>query len=281
MTRPGLSGGPGQGNQPPYAVPRATGPRKRPLTNYPFSKGNWYGERPNSLVRGGCSCSRPCHGWSAATTDERAIRGWDWSAARAVGYHPGGAGVTVVDLDDAAAVQWARRTLPATRVVSTTRGEHWIYRGTIRTTNLRSLGLNVDVKSLMQYVQWRGVGIGETAPLPAAVVAVVERSKESAPDVPRRIVQARTTGGPCPHRTPSYLANGVRMGVEQFQQSAHPGCRNNELFRSLRFILANHGMCGCMGPDDLDPPFDAARSTGLSESEIQRRYDQALSMLGL
>ncbi len=82
---------------------------------------------------GPCTCPDLCHGWAAATTDPTVITSPTWAAAWrravAVAYHPGGAGLTVVDLDNADAITWAREALPATRTVQTTRGEHWIYRG--------------------------------------------------------------------------------------------------------------------------------------------------------
>ncbi|RSS85229.1 DNA primase, partial [Streptomyces sp. WAC05950] len=75
-----------------------------------------------------------------------------WRQAAAVAYHPGGAGVTVVDLDNADAIAWARLSLPATRNVATTRGEHWIYLGTMSSGN--GVRPGVDIKSLMSYARW-------------------------------------------------------------------------------------------------------------------------------
>ncbi|RST13840.1 DNA primase, partial [Streptomyces sp. WAC05950] len=70
-----------------------------------------------------------------ATTDPTVLTSaaWApaWRQAAAVAYHPGGTGLTVVDLDNAEAVAWARQNLPTTRTVATTRGEHWIYLGTM------------------------------------------------------------------------------------------------------------------------------------------------------
>ncbi|MFI1948582.1 bifunctional DNA primase/polymerase [Streptomyces virginiae] len=249
---------------------------KRPLANCPACKGNSCGERPNSLAAGPCSCPLPCHGWSAATTDRRTVAGWEWDQAGAVGWHPGGRGLTVVDLDSPEAVQWAQTALPATRTVPTTRGEHWIYEGATQSRN--GVMPKVDVKSLMSYAVWRGAGTGAVVPLPAAVVALVERSKAAARVTPHRIPQARN--GTCPHRSPSYLARGIAMAAGQISGTPE-GMRNRTLFRVLLAVLRTHGQCGCMGPDDLDPVWQAARSTGLPQSEIDRRYSQALSTLGL
>lgn len=141
------------------------------------------GGRPNMKRAGTCQCPAPCHAWAAATTDTRIINSPSWAPAwreaQAVAYHPGGAGVTVVDLDNEAAVAWARETLPGTRVVQTTRGEHWIYRGIMRSSNAVRPG--VDVKSLMQYARWLGPGTGHMVDLPAAVRALVVKEETTPP----------------------------------------------------------------------------------------------------
>ncbi|GAA3104122.1 hypothetical protein GCM10020254_57430 [Streptomyces goshikiensis] len=85
---------------------------------------------------GPCQCPAPCHGWAAATTDQAVLASpaWAraWQQAQAIAYHPGGARLTVVDLDNAEAIAWAREALPLTKVVATTRGEHWVYRGAMQ-----------------------------------------------------------------------------------------------------------------------------------------------------
>ncbi|MCK1819476.1 DNA primase [Streptomyces sp. XM83C] len=133
---------------------------KMPFGNCPRCTGGACGGRPNMKNPGPCQCPAPCHAWAAATTDTRVLTSpaWApaWREAVAVGYHPGGAGVTVVDLDTPAAVAWARETLPATRTVPTTRGEHWIYRGVMRSANAVRPG--VDIKSAMAYARWLGAG---------------------------------------------------------------------------------------------------------------------------
>ncbi|WP_189829245.1 bifunctional DNA primase/polymerase, partial [Streptomyces subrutilus] len=107
------------------------------------------GDRPHMKAAGPCGCPAPCHGWAAATTDPDVLASpaWAkaWRQARAVAYHPGGAALTVVDLDHAGAVAWARQNLPATTTVPTTRGEHWIYFGTMTSPNAVRPG--VDIKS--------------------------------------------------------------------------------------------------------------------------------------
>lgn len=129
---------------------------KRPFGNCRACEGLACGGRPNMAAPGPCACPWPCHGWAAATTDPAVLTSPQWTAAwrraRTIGYHPGGAGVTVVDLDNPTAVDWARTTLPPTTTVATTRGQHWIYRGTMRSVNAVRAG--VDIKSLMSYARW-------------------------------------------------------------------------------------------------------------------------------
>jgi hypothetical protein len=101
--------------------------------------------------------------------------GWHWPlpVCRCC---PGAPGLTVVDLDDAAAVAWAPESLPATRVVETTRGEHWIYRGAMPSHNAVRTG--VDIESTMSYARSLGHGTGTMTALPNAVrtLAVKEPS---------------------------------------------------------------------------------------------------------
>ena len=79
---------------------------KVPFGNCPACAGNACGGRPNMKTPGPCACPRPCHGWAAATTDPHTINSPAWAGAwrdaAAVAYHPGGAGLTVVDLDNTA-----------------------------------------------------------------------------------------------------------------------------------------------------------------------------------
>src|SRR6059036_1970522 len=112
---------------------------KGPFGNCRDCTENRCGGRPNMKAAGACECPRPCHAWAAATTSVDVVTSAAWMAAwrkaSAVAYHPGGVGLTLVDLDNADAVAWARETLPATRTVMTTRGQHWIYLGTMQSAN--------------------------------------------------------------------------------------------------------------------------------------------------
>ncbi|MCB5170441.1 DNA primase, partial [Streptomyces bambusae] len=144
---------------------------KRPFANCSACRSNACGGRPNMKSPGPCQCPHPCHGWAAATADTTVLTSGSWAAAwrqaAAVAYHPGGAGVTVVDLDNAGATAWARQTLPTTRTVPSTRGEHWIYLGTMTSPNAVRPG--VDIKSLMSYARWLGPGTGTLTALPDVV----------------------------------------------------------------------------------------------------------------
>ncbi|MYS09989.1 DNA primase, partial [Streptomyces sp. SID6041] len=77
---------------------------KRPFGLCRACEGLACGGRPNMATPGPCACPWPCHGWAAATTDPTVVGSPQWTAAwrraRTIGYHPGGAGVTVVDLDN-------------------------------------------------------------------------------------------------------------------------------------------------------------------------------------
>lgn len=182
---------------------------KVPFGNCPSCKDGACGGRPNMKAPGPCRCPAPCHAWAAATTDPHVLTSpaWApvWGEAVALAYHPGGAGLTVVDLDNAAAVDWARATLPETRTVPTTRGEHWLYLGAMPSANAVRPG--VDIKSLTQYARWLGPGTGRMASLPSAVRALVVK-EETTParrgvassSRPRHVV---ATGG---HRVPPHRA---------------------------------------------------------------------------
>ncbi|MEU0041419.1 bifunctional DNA primase/polymerase, partial [Streptomyces sp. NPDC006333] len=183
------------------AMPLRAG--KMPFGNCPTCARNACGGRPNMKTPGPCACPRPCHGWAAATTDPQVLNSpaWApvWQHAAAVAYHPGGAGVTVVDLDDLAAIAWARENLPATRTVATTRGEHWIYRGAMPSANAVRPG--IDVKSLMAYARWLGPGVGATVALTDVVRALTVKEPSAAPRTPQTL-SAPLSGqrGACPHR---------------------------------------------------------------------------------
>ncbi|TGZ10268.1 DNA primase [Streptomyces rhizosphaericola] len=251
---------------------------KVPFGNCPACRDNACGGRPNMKTPGPCDCPRPCHAWAAATTDPDLITGpaWApvWMQAAAVAYHPGGIGLTVVDLDHADAVAWARRTLPATRTVPTTRGEHWIYRGTMPSANHVRDG--IDIKSRMQYARWLGSGTGTLAPLPDTVRALVVRKPSPVRPV---TVPVPAGGGECPHRTPAYLERGIAM-AEQRIQAATSGVHAT-VYRAFLAVLSKHGRCGCLTDTHMSRLFAAAQTRGESPRHCTDAWSNALTALGM
>ncbi|WP_031009300.1 bifunctional DNA primase/polymerase [Streptomyces sp. NRRL F-5727] len=227
---------------------------KRPFGLCRACEGLACGGRPNMKIPGPCACPWPCHGWAAATTDRHTLTSPQWAAAwrraRAIGYHPGGAGVTVVDLDNAHAVTWARTALPPTTTVQTTRGEHWIYSGAMRSANKVRPG--VDIKSLMAYARWLGPGIGPITVLPPSVLALVER-EESTParaavdsSAPTRWDRSVATG--CRH-TPAFVQTGLERGLDSIRAHPEQGA-GTAAYGAARFLAARH--TACPGPCGLD-----------------------------
>ncbi|MFG2422542.1 DNA primase [Streptomyces sp. NPDC048448] len=254
---------------------------KLPFGNCPACARNACGGRPNMKTPGPCVCPRPCHGWAAATTDPHTINSAAWAPvwrhAAAVAYHPGGAGVTVVDLDDPAAIAWARKTLPATRTVATTRGEHWIYRGTMPSANAVRPG--VDVKSLIAYARWLGPGTGAVVALPDAVRALAVE-----PSAARRAPQtlsAPLSGqrGACPHRTPSYLERGIAMAEQRIGTAS--SAVHATVYRTFLAVLSTHGRCGCLTETHAARLFTAAQVKGESARHCTDAWTNALTTLGL
>ncbi|MFJ4619759.1 DNA primase [Streptomyces sp. NPDC088812] len=257
---------------------------KLPFGNCRTCKDSACGDRPHMKAAGPCCCPAPCHGWAAATTDPHVLTSPAWAAAWrravAVAYHPGGAGVTVVDLDDAAAVAWARETLPATRTVRTTRGEHWIYRGTLRSANAVRPG--VDVKSLMQYARWLGPGTGRMSGLPAAVraLAVKEDTTPARGDVvsslPERATWDRTVATGCRH-TERYVRTGLERGLALVRSRTESGA-GSQAFGVARFLAAQHA--ACPGPCALEVLGEeivaAAVSVGVPETYARRAVTNGL-----
>ncbi|MFE5482392.1 DNA primase [Streptomyces sp. NPDC056527] len=249
---------------------------KGPFGNCPDCTDNACGGRPNMKTPGPCVCPRPCHGWAAATADPHIIESPAWASAWVhavtVAYHPGGAGVTVVDLDDADAVDWARTALPPTRTVITTRGEHWIYQGVMRSANHVRPG--VDIKSLMSYARWLGSGTGTMAVLPPAVLALVVK-EESTPA--RKVVDSsatsrwdRSVATGCRH-TDGYVRTGVDRGIALVQARAEKGA-GTAAYGAARFLAKQH--TACPGPCGLDALgediIDAAVSVGVPEPYARR-----------
>ncbi len=253
---------------------------KVPFGNCTTCADNACGGRPNMRVPGPCRCPGVCHAWAAATTNPSVIVSPQWAAAwrRAVcvGYHPGGADLTVVDLDDADAIAWARTALPATRTVPTTRGQHWIYRGAMTSRNAVRPG--VDIKSTMAYARYLGPGTGTVADLPDAVRALAV--KEPSPARPAVVaVPAGVGGGECPHRTPAYLERGIAMAVQRIT-----GARNAihaTVYGAFLAVLSTHGRCGCLTDAHVARLFTAAQSKGETARHCTDAWTNARTTLGL
>ncbi|MEV7051941.1 bifunctional DNA primase/polymerase [Streptomyces anulatus] len=251
---------------------------KVPFANCPACLYTSCGGRPNMKTPGPCTCPRPCHAWAAATTDPDIVIGpaWAtaWKQAAAVAYHPGGTGLTVVDLDHADAVAWARRTLPVTRTVPTTRGEHWIYQGAMSSANAVRDG--VDIKSTMVYARWLGPGTGTMTVLPDTVRALIVTK----PSPVRPVTPAVPTGGgECPHRTPAYLERGIAM-AEQRITEATSGVHAT-VYRTFLAVLSAHGRCGCLTDTHADRLFTAAQAKGESPRHCTDAWSNALTALGM
>ncbi|MFI6726786.1 bifunctional DNA primase/polymerase [Streptomyces atratus] len=257
---------------------------KLPFGNCSSCTGSACGDRPNMKAAGPCQCPRPCHGWAAAATDPAVLRSsaWAeaWRQAHAVAYHPGGAGLTVVDLDTADAVTWARKSLPATRTVPTTRGEHWIYLGSMRSAN--NVRPSVDIKSLMQYARWLGPGTGTMTHLPDTVRALIEREETSPArsevvsslNRPATWDAAVATG--CQH-TERYVRTGLDRGVALIRARTETGA-GSQAFGVAQFLAKQHA--ACPGPCGLDALgqhiINAAVSVGVPEQYARRAVTNGL-----
>ncbi|MCM2427558.1 bifunctional DNA primase/polymerase [Streptomyces sp. RKAG337] len=251
---------------------------KVPFGNCRTCSGNACGGRPNMKAAGACRCTAPCHAWAAATTNAQTIASATWAGAwrqaQAIAYHPGGAGLTVVDLDNAQAVLWARESLPLTRTVATMRGEHWIYLGALRSANAVRPG--VDIKSRMSYARWRGPGHGTMAPLPVAVRALVtveETTPAPGPVVssaPEPAAWDRTVATGCRH-TEKYVRTGLDRGLALIRSRTESGAAS-QAFGVARFLAAQHGQCpGPCGLDILERQIVAAAvSVGVPETYAYR-----------
>ncbi|WRZ90710.1 bifunctional DNA primase/polymerase [Streptomyces sp. NBC_01007] len=236
--------------------------------------------RPNMKTPGRCACLAPCHGWAAATTDPDVINSAEWAqawrGAAAVAYHPGGAGLSVVDLDSAEAIAWAHVSLPATRIVPTTRGEHWLYRGAMQSANAVRPG--VDIKSSMQYARWLGPGTGAITVLPDVVRALTV--KEPATVRPAAVaVPALAGGGECPHRTRTYLDRGIAMAEQRI--TAASSAVHATVYRTFLAVLSTHGRCGCLTEAHTARLFTAAQAKGESPRHCTDTWTNALTTLGL
>ncbi|WP_031028380.1 bifunctional DNA primase/polymerase [Streptomyces albus] len=253
---------------------------KLPFGNCRACAGSACGDRPNMLAAGPCQCPKPCHGWAAATTDPRTLASPAWAAAwrqaAAVAYHPAGTLLTVVDLDSPAAVAWARQSLPPTRTVATTRGEHWIYRGTMQSSN--GVRPGVDIKSRMSYARWLGPGTGTMTDLPDAVRALVV--KEPSTVRPTAVtVPTGGTGGECPHRTPVYLERGIAMAEQRITEARE--AIHATVYRTFLAVLAAHGRCGCLTEAHVERLFAAAQAKGERPRHCADAWGNARTRLGL
>lgn len=234
-------------------VPVAPLVGKRPAPNCSDCRDNQCGGRPNMLAAGTCHCPRPCHGWAGTTVDADTITSAAWASAwrtaDGIAWHPGGCGLTVVDLDDQAAVQWARATLPPTRIVPTNRGQHWIYLGHMRSANAVRPG--VDVKSRMAYAVWRGPGTGHMTRLPGAVLDLAVREETTAPaPMASSAPWTSTTATGCRH-TERHTRTCVDRGVQRILANPTQGA-GTALYAAAAFLARQHESCpGPCGVDQL------------------------------
>ncbi|MEV5005485.1 bifunctional DNA primase/polymerase [Streptomyces sp. NPDC093064] len=255
---------------------------KVPFGNCHRCADNACGGRPNMKTPGPCACPAPCHGWAAATTDPHAINSSTWARAwreaAAVAYHPGGAGLTVVDLDNAEAIAWARANLPATRIVPTTRGEHWLYQGVMQSANAVRPG--VDIKSSMQYARWLGPGAGATTALPDVVRALIVKEPSTVRPAPQAVtVPTRSGEGGCRHRTPAYLDRGIAMAEQRITEAR--STVHATVYRTFLAVLSTHGRCGCLTEDHIARLFTAAQAKGETPRHCTDAWANARTRLGL
>ncbi|MEV7447132.1 bifunctional DNA primase/polymerase [Streptomyces sp. NPDC091204] len=237
------------------------------------------GDRPNMKFAGPCQCPAPCHAWAAATTDPAVLTSpsWfrAWRQAGAVAYHPGGAQLTVVDLDNTEAVAWARQALPATKVVPTTRGEHWIYRGAMQSANRVRPG--IDIKSRMAYARWYGPGTGGMTALPDAVRALIVK-EETTPALrgkvdsssPARATWDRSVATGCRH-SDTFVRNGLTRGLARVAACREEGA-GSTAYGVARFLAKQHTACpGPCGLETIERQIiDAAVAVGVPEAYAAR-----------
>ncbi|MCL7370418.1 bifunctional DNA primase/polymerase [Streptomyces ardesiacus] len=259
---------------------------KGPFGNCPACAKNQCGGRPNMKSAGACACPRPCHGWAAASNSADVVTSAAWAAAwnraGAIAYHPGGAGVTVVDLDNADAVAWAHESLPATRTVKTTRGEHWIYLGTMPSAN--GVRPGVDVKSLMAYARWLGPGQGQMIRLPKTVTALpryVVPAGAVASSPVSRTEWSREVASGCRH-TERYVRTGLDRGTAMVTSHREQGAAS-QAFGVARFLGSLHQECpGPCGLETLGGEIVAAAvRVGVPETYAVRAVDRGFAEAGL
>ncbi|MEU4733243.1 bifunctional DNA primase/polymerase [Streptomyces sp. NPDC023588] len=255
---------------------------KQPFGNCRACTRSACGDRPHMKAAGPCECPAACHGWASATTDPCILTSpaWAkaWRQAAAVAYHPGGAALTVVDLDDADAVAWARQNLPATKTVTTTRGEHWIYLGTMTSHN--GVRPGVDIKSSMAYVRWLGPGTGTMTRLPDAVRALAAKEPTTVRSASGAVpVSAPPGDAVCRHRTPSYLERGIAMAEQRITEAAN--AVHATVYRTFLAVLSAHGWCGCLTENHIGRLFTAAQAKGESLRHCEIAWTNARMKLGM
>ncbi|WP_405871218.1 bifunctional DNA primase/polymerase [Streptomyces sp. NBC_00005] len=255
---------------------------KVPFGNCRRCANNACGGRPNMKTPGPCACPGPCHAWAAATTDPHVINSGPWRRAwlqaEAIAYHPGGAGLTVVDLDNADAIAWARENLPTTQTVPTTRGEHWLYLGSMQSANAVRPG--VDIKSTMAYARWLGFGTGTMTALPDAVRAlVVSRPAPARPAFQSLTVSVPGRGGECRHRTPAFLERGIAMAEQRITEARE--AVHATVYRTFLAVLSTHGRCGCLTDAHVARLFTAAQTKGETARHCTEAWANARTTLGV
>ncbi|MFH8894522.1 DNA primase [Streptomyces sp. NPDC017949] len=237
------------------------------------------GDRPNMKFAGSCHCPAPCHGWAAASTEPGILASpaWAtaWRQAVALAYHPGGAHLTVVDLDNPDAVAWARENLPATKAVATTRGQHWIYRGAMQSANKVRPG--IDIKSRMSYARWYGPGTGPITALPDIVRALVVREESTRPlrgevdsSSLTRATWDRSVAIGCRH-TDTFVRTGLDRGLARITACRKQGA-GSTAYGVARFLANQHAECpGPCGLETLGRQvIDAAVDVGVPEAYAER-----------
>ncbi|MGW0908133.1 DNA primase [Streptomyces sp. NPDC002853] len=254
---------------------------KAPFNNCPTCAKNACGGRPNMKQAGPCTCPRPCHAWAAATSNPETLRSAAWASAwrraTAVAYHPAGVRLTVVDLDHADAVTWAHAHLPPTRTVPTTRGQHWIYQGTMPSTN--GVRPGIDIKSRMAYARWLGPGTGRLIALPDEVRALAVKRTPARPAPEVTAAPARDADGTCPHRTPAYLNRGLAMAEERITKAASGV--HATVYRTFLAVLSTHGRCGCLTDAHVARLFAASQAKGETQRHCTDAWANARTTLGL
>ncbi|MFD3870379.1 bifunctional DNA primase/polymerase [Streptomyces sp. NPDC058623] len=263
---------------------------KLPVGNCPACTNSACGDRPHMKAAGPCQCPAPCHAWGAATTDPAVLTSpaWSraWRQAVAVAYHPGGAQLTVVDLDNRDAMAWAREHLARTKVVATTRGEHWIYRGAMQSAN--GVRPGVDVKSLMQYTRWYGPGTGPITVLPDIVRTLVVREESTRPprgevdsSSPTRATWDRSVATGCRH-TDAFIRTGLTRGLARIA-ACHEEGAGSTAYGVARFLAKQH--TACPGPCGLEvlghQVVDAAVAVGVPQEYAERAVTRGFNAVAV